>query len=88
MQTPYVSAPDGTRLYWTQWGASRPEDARASPILFSSSAGMPGEMWNYQLSAFAEQGYRCVAFDRRGHGRSDVPPCSSTVTAMLRHRSR
>lgn len=67
MQTPYVSAPDGTRLYWTQWGSGQ-------PILFSSSAGMSTEMWNYQMSAFAERGYRCIAFDRRGHGRSDIPP--------------
>ena len=67
MQTPYVSAPDGTRLYWEQWGSGH-------PILFCSSAGMPTGMWNYQMSAFAEQGYRCIAFDRRGHGRSDVPP--------------
>ena len=66
MQTPFVHAPDGTRLYWTQWGSGR-------PILFSSSGGMPTEMWNYQMGALADQGYRCIAFDRRGHGRSDVP---------------
>lgn len=67
MQTPFVQTADGTRLYWTQWGKGR-------PIVFSASAGMPAEMWNYQMSALAEQGYRCIAFDRRGHGRSDTPP--------------
>jgi pimeloyl-ACP methyl ester carboxylesterase len=35
---------------------------------------MPTEMWDYQMGALAEQGFRCIAFDRRGHGRSDVPP--------------
>lgn len=67
MQTPFVQTADGTRLHWTQWGTGR-------PILFSASAGMPAQMWNYQMGALADQGYRCIAFDRRGHGRSDVPP--------------
>jgi pimeloyl-ACP methyl ester carboxylesterase len=31
-------------------------------------------MWNYQMVAFADAGFRCLAFDRRGHGRSEVPP--------------
>jgi non-heme chloroperoxidase len=63
---PLIEARDGTRLYWTHWGAG-------SPILFLSSAGMSTPMWDYQVTAFAEQGHRCVAFDRRGHGRSDRP---------------
>jgi non-heme chloroperoxidase len=62
---PFVEARDGTHLYWTQWGAG-------APILFLSSAGMCTPMWDYQMTAFAE-GHRCVAFDRRGHGRSDRP---------------
>lgn len=61
---PYIEAPDGTRLYWTQWGSGR-------PILFLNSAGMSTSMWDYQMAAFADQGYRCISFDRRGHGRSD-----------------
>jgi len=63
---PFIEAHDGTRLYWTQWGLGR-------PILFLSSAGMTTEMWDYQMVAFADQGHRCIAFDRRGHGRSDRP---------------
>jgi non-heme chloroperoxidase len=62
----FIEGSDGTRLYWTEWGTGR-------PILFSCSAGMPTEMWDYQMSALADQGYRCIAFDRRGHGRSDQP---------------
>ncbi|HZO23603.1 MAG TPA: alpha/beta hydrolase [Steroidobacteraceae bacterium] len=67
MQTHYVRAHDGTQLYWTEWGSG-------PPILFSNSAGMPTEMWDYQMGALADHGFRCIAFDRRGHGRSDVPP--------------
>jgi pimeloyl-ACP methyl ester carboxylesterase len=34
---------------------------------------MGSQMWQYQMVAFAEQGFRCICFDRRGHGRSDQP---------------
>jgi non-heme chloroperoxidase len=63
---PFIEAQDGTRLYWTQWGVGR-------PILFLNSAGVSTQMWDYQMVEFADQGYRCIAFDRRGHGRSDRP---------------
>ncbi len=63
---PFIQARDGTQLYWTQWGEGR-------PILFLNSANLTTQMWDYQMVAFADQGYRCVAFDRRGHGRSDRP---------------
>lgn len=63
---PFIEAHDGTQLYWSQWGVGR-------PILFLSSAGMSAPMWDYQMVTFAEHGYRCIAFDRRGHGRSDRP---------------
>ena len=62
---PFVEAHDGTRLYWTQWGSGR-------PILFLNSFGLTTQMWDYQRVAFADQGYRSIAFDRRGHGRSDL----------------
>jgi non-heme chloroperoxidase len=62
---PFVEAHDGTRLYWAQWGSGR-------PILFLNSAGLTTQMWDYQMVEFADQGYRCITFDRRGHGRSDL----------------
>jgi pimeloyl-ACP methyl ester carboxylesterase len=62
---PFVEARDGTRLYWAQWGSGR-------PILFLNSFGLTTQMWDYQMVAFADQGYRGISFDRRGHGRSDV----------------
>jgi non-heme chloroperoxidase len=60
----FISAPDGTRLYWHEWG-------EGAPLLFLSSLGLGSQMWQYQMVAFAEQGFRCICFDRRGHGRSD-----------------
>jgi pimeloyl-ACP methyl ester carboxylesterase len=62
---PFIEAHDGTRLYWTQWGGGR-------PILFLNGWGLTTQMWDYQMVAFADQGYRCITFDRRGHGHSDV----------------
>jgi len=44
-----------------------------APILFLSSLGCSSRMWDYQMAAFATKGFRCIGFDRRGHGRSDQP---------------
>jgi non-heme chloroperoxidase len=63
---PFIVAKDGAELYWREWGAG-------APILFLSSLGCGSRMWDYQMAAFADQGFRCVGFDRRGHGRSDEP---------------
>jgi non-heme chloroperoxidase len=62
----WVQTQDGTRLYWTEWGTG-------APILFLTSAGMSTAMWDYQFTAFAAHGFRCLSYDRRGHGRSDCP---------------
>jgi len=63
---PFITAKDGVQLYWREWGAG-------SPILFLSSLGCDSRMWDYQITAFADEGFRCIGFDRRGHGRSDHP---------------
>src|SRR3984957_9344359 len=63
---PFITMKDGAQLYWSEWGAG-------APILFLSSLGCSSRMWDYQMAAFADQGFRCMGFDRRGHGRSDQP---------------
>jgi pimeloyl-ACP methyl ester carboxylesterase len=62
----FVQTRDGTCLYWTEWGSG-------APVLFLNSAGMCTSMWDYQFTALAEHGLRCLSYDRRGHGRSDCP---------------
>ena len=42
-------------------------------MLFLNSLGCGSRMWDYQMAAFADQGFRRIGFDRRGHGRSDQP---------------
>jgi non-heme chloroperoxidase len=57
---------DGTRLHYRDWGAGR-------PIVFVAPWALSSRWWDYHLASLAASGFRCVAFDRRGHGRSDEP---------------
>lgn len=57
---------DGTQLYYKDWG-------KGKPLLFSHGWPLDGDMWDSQLHFFAEHGFRAIAFDRRGFGRSDQP---------------
>jgi pimeloyl-ACP methyl ester carboxylesterase len=63
---PFIAASDGTQLYWREWG-------EGAPLLFLNGLGCGSQMWDYQMTAFADKGFRCIGFDRRGHGRSDQP---------------
>jgi non-heme chloroperoxidase len=58
-----VRARDGAALYVKDWGAG-------PPVLFVHSWAINADMWEYQMTPLAEQGRRVIAFDRRGHGRS------------------
>ena len=62
----FITTNDGAQLYWSEWGAG-------APVLFLSSLGCASRMWDYQMAALADEGFRCIGFDRRGHGHSDQP---------------
>ena len=62
----FIERADGTALFFRDWGAGK-------PIVFVASAGLNSAMWAYQMVPMMQAGYRCVAFDRRGHGRSSDP---------------
>jgi pimeloyl-ACP methyl ester carboxylesterase len=69
---PYVETRDGTRLFVKDWGgAAGPQAGR--PVLFTHGWPLDADMWEYQMPALVQRGFRCVAFDRRGFGRSDQP---------------
>ncbi|WP_218967735.1 alpha/beta fold hydrolase [Puniceibacterium antarcticum] len=57
---------DGTNIFYKDWG---PRDAQ--PIVFHHGWPLSSDDWDNQMLTFLEEGYRVVAHDRRGHGRSD-----------------
>lgn len=61
-----VEASDGTQLFYRSWGAGR-------PIVFVSAWALHSEAWQYQMVPMCDAGFRCIAFDRRSHGRSSDP---------------
>src|SRR5262245_9292311 len=61
---PYIQTRDETRLFYTDAGTGK-------PIVFVASAWLDSRMWEFQIPYLVDHGFRCVAFDRRGHGRSD-----------------
>ncbi len=60
---PYVTTSDGTELYYTEQGEGR-------PIVMSHGWPLCSDAWQVELKIFADAGYRVIAHDRRGHGRS------------------
>jgi non-heme chloroperoxidase len=62
----YFQATDGTTLYYRDHGDG-------PPIVLLSSQGLSSSMWQHLMVRLADRGFRCVALDRRGHGRSDDP---------------
>jgi non-heme chloroperoxidase len=62
---PYVTTKDGVELFFKDWG---PREAQ--PIMFHHGWPLSSDDWDAQMLFFLHQGYRVVAHDRRGHGRS------------------
>ena len=63
---PYIEAGDGTLLFYQDWGTGK-------SMLFLHSICLSSQIWQYNMIPLSEQGFRCVAYDRRGHGRSMQP---------------
>lgn len=61
---PYFEGSDGTSLFYTDWGQGK-------PVVFVAGAWLSSSSWEFQMLPLADQGLRCIAMDRRGHGRSD-----------------
>jgi non-heme chloroperoxidase len=61
-----ITTKDGTQIYYKDWGSGQ-------PVLFSHGWPLSADAWENQMVFLASEGYRCVAHDRRGHGRSSQP---------------
>ena len=61
-----ITTKDGTQIYYKDWGSG-------PPVVFSHGWPLSSDSWEAQMLFLASNGYRCIAHDRRGHGRSSQP---------------
>ena len=82
-----VTAQDGTAIYYKDWGPKS-----AQPLVFHHGWPLSADDWDTQMLYFLEKGYRVVAHDRRGHGRSgqvsdghDMDHYAADAAAVVAH---
>ena len=84
---PYVTTKDGVEIFYKDWG---PKDAQ--PIHFHHGWPLSADDWDNQMLFFLKEGYRVIAHDRRGHGRSeqvseghDMDHYAADASAVVEH---
>jgi non-heme chloroperoxidase len=87
MTSGFVKTKDGTEIYYKDWGPKN-----AQPIMFHPGWPLSADDWDAQMLFFFNKGYRVVAHDRRGHGRSsqvdtghDIDHYASDASAVVEH---
>jgi non-heme chloroperoxidase len=82
---PYVTTADGVEIFYKDWGSGQ-------PIVFSHGWPLSADDWDNQMLFFLAEGYRVVAHDRRGHGRStqvgdghDMDHYADDLRAVVEH---
>jgi non-heme chloroperoxidase len=63
---PTITTRDGTQIFYKDWGTGQ-------PVVFSHGWPLSADAWEDQMVFLAARGFRCIAHDRRGHGRSSQP---------------
>src|ERR1700745_2068928 len=84
---PFIKTKDGTEIYYKDWGSGQ-------PIVFSRGWPLSADDWDAQMLFFLNHGYRVIAHDRRGHGRSsqtgdghDMDHYADDLAAVMAHLS-
>jgi pimeloyl-ACP methyl ester carboxylesterase len=72
---PYFKTNDQTQLFYQDWGSGK-------PIIFLHAWAMSSAEWGCHMLYFNDQGMRCIAYDQRGHGRSDDPGAGYDVDTL------
>jgi non-heme chloroperoxidase len=82
-----ITTKDGTEIYYKDWGSKN-----AQPIVFHHGWPLSGDDWDTQMLYFLDKGYRVIAHDRRGHGRSaqvsgghDMDHYAADAAAVVEH---
>ena len=73
-----ITVEDGTRIFYKDWGSGR-------PVVFSHGWPLSSDAWDAQMMFLGTRGYRVIAHDRRGHGRSE-PDLARQRPGHLRRR--
>ncbi len=82
---PYIETADGVRLFYHDWGMGK-------PVVFCHPWALNADIWECQMLGLSDQGLRCIAYDRRGHGRSqdpgrgyDYPTLAADLATVIEH---
>lgn len=82
-----ITTKDGTEIYYKDWGSGQ-------PVIFSHGWPLSADAWESQMVYLAANGYRCIAHDRRGHGRSsqsyngnDMDTYADDLSALIKKLS-
>src|SRR3712207_1502550 len=67
-----ITTQDGTQIYYKDWGEGQ-------PVVFSHGWPLNADAWESQMDFLAQNGYRTIAHDRRGHGRSSQPSAGNEM---------
>ena len=78
-----ITTKDGTQIYYKDWGSGQ-------PVVFSHGWPLSSDDWDAQMLFFLHHGYRVIALDRRGHGRStqtwegnDMDHCADDLAELM-----
>ena len=77
---PYITVKDGTEIYYKIWGS---KEEGAPTVVFSHGWPLNSDNFEAQMFFLANKGYRVIAHDRRGHGRSSQPWDGNDMGAIL-----